>query len=541
MNLEYTRDIYDLSAHGIIIENNSSGYDIGNRYFITYCPYGDEVTFDAMEKHLEFTKEDIMSILTDYEIKKTTQDLQELILNVDNKKFQININYGKFYQDMEFNFILHTYIGSMIQIVKSGIVKHKQDAPFLQISEGKPNPILNEKRKGGLPSIELTPNKYYEILDTNIDNSYDLHNLFWYHYVELWLDITVIDDSLGGLNLPVCTPLENYKLAKFLFYKALDYLDKEGSITSRDIFKANLSELLEHNILEPNIILLITTCRELQPGLRQDIYYNQIISEENQQSKDSCNAVVVNDITVDTKDKICKSRGYLGCGNDNICTECDTYNINDFVIFLELPKFPNICYTLKELHDEYKKICIENNGYSSNVSSLNSPWRYWCGRTDKDDLFVLYSILEEPDLFYNRYIEFDFFPYAFPYSVIIIASAFNWELQSLNFNDNVMPLCIELYIKNNDDFINKIKDVWISRIIDFKDSTSTAYRKLKLFFQKLVSNNDNIKIQRKIKRIIKELDPDKDTRDELLGILQEKSGKSTKSTIPKENNRYRPY
>ena len=378
-----------------------------------------------------------------------------------------------------------------------------------------------------------------------------MRNLFWYYYVELWLDITIIDDSLGGLNLPVCAPLENYNLAKFLFYKALNYLDKEGSITSRDIFKANLSELLEHNILEPNIILLITTCRELQPGLRQDIYYNQIISEENQQSKDSCNAVVVNDITVDTKNKICKYRGYLGCGNDNICTKCDTRSyrrlaegdiINDFVIFLELPKFPNICYTLTELHDEYKKICIENNGVSSNVSSSNSPWQYWCGRTDKDDLFVLYSILEEPDLFYNRYIEFDFFPYAFPYSVIIIASAFNWELHSFNFNDYVMTFCIELYIKNNDDFINKIKDVWISRIIDFKDSTSTAYKKLKLFFQKLVSNNDNIEIQRKIKRIIKELDPDKDTRNELLYILQEgEPGKSTKSTKDQKKNRGNPY
>ena len=94
--LENTRDIYDLSAHGMIIENNSSGYDIGNRYFITYCPYGDGVTFEGIENHLKFTKEDIISILTDYEIKKTTQDLQELILNVNNNKFQININYGKF-------------------------------------------------------------------------------------------------------------------------------------------------------------------------------------------------------------------------------------------------------------------------------------------------------------------------------------------------------------------------------------------------------------------------------------------------------------
>lgn len=519
MNLQNNRDIYDLSAHGTIIENNSSGYDIGNRYFITYCPYGDGVTFGAMKDHLKLTKEGIMSILTDYEMKKITQDLQELIIDEKDKKFQININYGKFYQDMEFDFILQTYIGSMTKIVKSGIVKHKQDAPILQISEGKQNPILNEERKGGQPSIELTPyNYYYEILDKIIYNFNDLYNLFWYYYVELWLDITVTEEIDYRSNLPVCTPLENYKLAKFLFYKAQNYLEKEGSIISRDIFKANLSELLKYDILEPNIILLITTCRELQDGLRQDLDSNRIISEENQQSEDSCNAIAVNDITVDTQDKICKSRGYLGCGNNNICTKCDdTYNINDFVIFLELPIFPNICYTLTELHDEYKKICIKNNGYSSNVSSSNSMWRYWCGGTDIDELYVLYSILNEPELFYNRYIEFDFFPYAFPYSVIIIASAFNWELHSLNFNDNVIPICIELYNQNNDYFINKVKDVWTSRIADFKDSRSisTAYNKLESFASMLVNDDDNEK-----KRIMKKLEPDKDTKDEILDYLR---------------------
>ena len=48
---------------------------------------------------------------------------------------------------MEFNFRLETYIGSMIKIVKSGIVKHKQDHLFYKFLKVNRTQYLMKKKK----------------------------------------------------------------------------------------------------------------------------------------------------------------------------------------------------------------------------------------------------------------------------------------------------------------------------------------------------------------------------------------------------------